>query len=244
MRKRSLIYLSHGPLGHRTTWQFIPTIHLSPSSVLNFHVSNICLCLPTSPSRLTHTQNYVTSIFAFRLSEIRLCVPSQKNTSLHSASVLAFLFRDTYVWTINLGEGGPIRLSFPSQGDPPVPSACAIRLGDIPLGLPSRGQPAIQDKQIHLMITHRPALTNDSTLVLSEISKRQNHCNSSSLQQETSYNYIIKHTSHEKTCSFCHPLLYTHPYTPAQSPTNTHTRHCHHHPDWHIAALHKHATQS
>ena len=37
----------------------------------------------------------------------------------------------------------------------------AIRLGDIPLGLASRGQPAIQHKQIHLMITHRAALTND-----------------------------------------------------------------------------------
>ena len=44
-------------------------------------------------------------------------------------------------------------------------------------------------------------------------------------------NYIIKHTSHEKTCSFCYPLLYTHPYTPTQSPTNTHRRYCFCHPD-------------
>jgi len=161
MRKRSLIYLSHGPLGLLTTWKFIPTIHPSPSSVLNFQVSNICLCHPTSPSRLTNTQNYVPSTFAFRLREIRLCLPSQENTSLHSASVLAFLFWDTSVRTINLAEGGPIRLSFPSQGHPPAPSACASRLGDIPLGLPSRGQPEIQHKQIHLMITHRAALTND-----------------------------------------------------------------------------------
>ncbi len=36
-----------------------------------------------------------------------------------------------------------------------------LRLPPVPLGLPSRGQPAIQHKQIHLMITHRAALTND-----------------------------------------------------------------------------------
>ena len=131
MRKKSLIYLSHGPLGLLTTWKFIPTIHPSPSSVLNFQVSNICLCHPTSPSRLTNTQNYVPSTFV--LWEIRLSLPSQENASLHSASVLAFIFRDTSVRTINLGEGGPIRLSFPSQGHPPAPSACAR---------PSRGHPS------------------------------------------------------------------------------------------------------
>ena len=38
-------------------------------------------------------------------------------------------------------DGGSIRLSFPSHGNPPVPSVRAMRLGDIPLGLPSREQP-------------------------------------------------------------------------------------------------------
>ena len=36
-------------------------------------------------------------------------------------------------------DGGPIRLSFLSQGHPPVPSVAAI-----PLGRPSRGHPSIQ----------------------------------------------------------------------------------------------------
>ena len=40
-------------------------------------------------------------------------------------------------------DGGPIRLIFPSQGHPPVPSISAIRLGGIPLGRPSRGHPSI-----------------------------------------------------------------------------------------------------
>ena len=43
-------------------------------------------------------------------------------------------------------DGGSIRLSFPNQGHPPVPSVSAIRLGDIPLGRPSRGHPSIQVK--------------------------------------------------------------------------------------------------
>ena len=49
-------------------------------------------------------------------------------------------------------DGGPIRLSFPSQGHPPVPSVRAIRLGDIHLGLPSRGHPSNQVSQIEVII--------------------------------------------------------------------------------------------
>ena len=44
-------------------------------------------------------------------------------------------------------DGGSIRPSFPSQGHPPVPSVRAIRLGDIPLGLPSPGHPSNQVNQ-------------------------------------------------------------------------------------------------
>ena len=48
-------------------------------------------------------------------------------------------------------DGGPIRLSFQSQGHPPVPSVRAIRLGDIPLGLPSGGHRSNQVNQMEVI---------------------------------------------------------------------------------------------
>ena len=49
---------------------------------------------------------------------------------------------------------------------------------------------------------------------------------------QSAYNSIIKSISHEKECSFCHPLGHAHLYTPSQLPTHTHT-----HTSTHTAAL-------
>ncbi len=41
-------------------------------------------------------------------------------------------------------NGGPFHPGFSSQGHPSAPPVCATRLGDVRLGLPSRGQPSTE----------------------------------------------------------------------------------------------------
>ena len=40
-------------------------------------------------------------------------------------------------------NGGPFHPGFSSQGHPSAPPVCATRLGDVRLGLPSRGHPFV-----------------------------------------------------------------------------------------------------
>ena len=107
----------------------------------------------------------------------------------------------------------------------------------IRLGLPCREHLQIKPNQIYVIIFSRPIqLTSKGLLFKRRDLQNDNKTSITSLLcQQNGYNSIIQSISHQNTCSFSHPLLHTHRYTPSQPPTHPPTHHCWHQQDSHIA---------